>query len=250
MKIKSMVKFSLFYLIKGYVCVFLVIFLLINLSMVLTATNVIGSGIMGGMDIATIIFLLIVGGTSYKGDIAMAIQNGVSRKSYFCSTAILFVILALIASTGDTILSIIGNFYQTFDNGMGYDSMYEQTFLTTSSGASPIPTVIDYFRAFFVQCAIDIFALASGFLIGTAIYRLPKVLKVIIPAIFYTIIFIVFPILDYSFFDSKITRKLFDFGLWILESSWNMSLTFVIGGIVLLGISFPFIRRVSISDRK
>ena len=95
MKIKSMVKYLMNGFIKGYLGFAGAILLIIHLGLILSvATD--GDGMLGGMELSTIIFMLIMGIISYRENISMGIQNGISRKTYFISETIAFALFALI----------------------------------------------------------------------------------------------------------------------------------------------------------
>ncbi len=74
--------------------------------------------------------------------------------------------------------------------------------------------------------------------------------KFIVPAAFYVLICVVFPIIDYSVFDFAITKNVSKLLSWMGESVWYMSSVFVGLAAVLFAVPYLFIRRVQINDRK
>ena len=114
----------------------------------------------------------------------------------------------------------------------------------------PTPEAFDYLKQFILQITFNIAALAGGLLFASVIYRLSKVFKFIVPAAFYVLICVVFPIIDYSVFDFAITKNVSKLLLWMGESVWYMSSVFVGLAAVLFAVSYLFIRRVQINDRK
>lgn len=245
MKIKSMVKYLMNDFIKGYLGFAGAILLVIHLGMILAvATD--GDGMLGGMEFSTIIFMLIIGIISYRENISMSIQNGVSRKTYFISEAIAFVLFALTGSCVDTLYCVLGNAYESIIDGFIYDSTFEQLFMSNGE----VPGLTDYLKEFVMQFSFEFMALSVGLLIGAVVYRLNKVMKFVIPAAIYIFGFIVIPFVDYALFDLFITRKLASFMNFVGESFSHMSVTMTISGLVLLAVSYLFIRRVQIADRK
>lgn len=198
------------------------------------------------MDFATIVFMFIVGISNYREDLAMSIQNGVSRKTYFISEIIILLLFAAIGATVDTLFAILGNVYESAIDNFTYDSCYEQFFLLDGS----FPEAIDYVKGFVMQFSLDFLALSIGLLTGSVFYRVNKFMKFAIPTALYLLGFIIIPLLDYALFDLFISKKFLKFGKFVFESFGNLSLTTFIGGIVFLAISYLFIRRVQIVDRK
>lgn len=248
MKIKSMVKYSLSTFMPAYIIYFSIIFVIITSFMVLSTFDGDSVGIIGGMDSISVIFLLIVGITGYRESLSMAMQNGVSRKTYFLGTALFFLIFAAICSTGDTVLTLIGNFYESQRKDLVFDSTFEQLF---KSGLDDTGSVIaDYFKQVAMEFTFDFAALSAGLLISTVFYRVNKIMKFVILLGIYVIGFVVFPFVDYALFDSLITKKLVAFIRFVMESFGHLSITLFIGGVVLLAVSYLFIRRVQIADRK
>lgn len=260
MKIKSMMKYSLSFIMKGYLIYIAIVFLIINIAAIIAA-NISGgesNGSFGGMDFATIIFMFVVGIANYHEDLSMATQNGISRKTFFCSVVIVFSILSIVGSLGDTIISMIGNFYQNHIDGLGFDSNYEQMFMVTDRNNSissadyvfPTPGVLDYLKGFILQFSFNIAAISAGLLIASINKCLPKVLKFIIPVVFYSVIFIVAPILDFVLLNGSISKKVAILLNWMLKSNWNVTFFFIGVAALLLAIAYMFIRRVKINDRK
>ena len=91
----------------------------------------------------------------------------------------------------------------------------------------PTPEAFDYLKQFILQITFNIAALAGGLLFASVIYRLSKVFKFIVPAAFYVLICVVFPIIDYSVFDFAITKNVSKLLSWMGESVWYMSSVFV-----------------------
>lgn len=249
MKIKTFANYSIRGGFKAYLIFFGVIFLILHACVALNLFA--GSGSMGGMDFATIIFLFVCGCSYYKEDISMGIQNGVSRKTYYLSIGIVFVILAIIASAGDIIISLLGNAYENILDGFIYSSVYEQTFIMHGDlERVASPSFGEYIEMFFMQTADNIMALTSGLCISSFAYILPKTLKFIIPAAIYAILFIVGPVVDLTLIDGTITSTIFEIYSWMMKSSWNISLISLLAAVVFYAVSFLFIRRVNIVDRK
>ena len=84
MKIKSMTKYSFSGALKAYLIFAAIIFAIINTVVIITAATGSQGGSFGGMDFSTVVFMFILGIVNYREDLSMSIQNGISRKTYFC----------------------------------------------------------------------------------------------------------------------------------------------------------------------
>lgn len=250
MKIKTFANYLIRGGFKAYLIFFGVIFLLVHMAVLLNVFVGAGGG-MNGMDFATIIFLFVCGCSYYKEDISMGIQNGVSRKTYYFSIGIVFVILSMIASAGDIIISLLGNTYEDILDNFIYSSGYEQTFIMHDNWEMVVsPSFGDYIKMFFMQTTDNMAAITSGLCISSLVYILPKAFKFIIPATIYAVIFIVGPLVDFNLFDGAITRIVYEVYNWSMKNSWHTSLISLLAAVVFYAVSFLFIRRVNIVDRK
>ena len=249
MKIKSMTKYSFSGALKAYLIFAAIINLAVYLGIGFLLSFIINRA---EVYLFVAIIMFILGIVNYREDLSMSIQNGISRKTYFCSTVIVFALIAVIGSAGDTLISMLGNFYQNnVSEEISFDSGYEQLFMWSKDIiVPPTPEAFDYLKQFILQITFNIAALAGGLLFASVIYRLSKVFKFIVPAAFYVLICVVFPIIDYSVFDFAITKNVSKLLSWMGESVWYMSSVFVGLAAVLFAVSYLFIRRVQINDRK
>lgn len=253
MRIKNMTKYIANQFIKVYGVYACVILFLIIVFKIFSASN----GNLGGTEAGSILCLMISAITFYRENIAMSCQNGMSRKSYIISNAAALPITAAVAAVGDTLISIIGNFFETH-GGSGFDSFYEETFLMRTAEIRT-PTAIQYFETLIFYISMFMAAISVGLLTASIIYRLPKALKVIVPVIFYVIVFIVFPIITAVVANSdpdrrkwiiKLIIKLLNFIGWIYESVGRVSVALIITAAVMFVISSLVIRRTPITDKK
>lgn len=256
MKIKSMTKYIMTNFLMGYVVYAAIVVAVIIISRIIGDME---NSMFGGMDSGSAICLGVIAIVFFREKFLFSSQNGVSRKCFILSNLTAFVILAVICSAGDTIISVFGNFVQTH-GGAIYESTYEQQFIeiTTDSQSNyiaTIPEAADYLKGFILMFAIDLTSMIAGFTVSSFIYRLSKTLKIIIiitiivlcnisPIIFYLIG-------EYTKYDiSKPIKELYDYFTWIAGDLCRFESFFIIISAVLFGISFLIIRRAPIRDRK
>ncbi len=174
------------------------------------------SGNFGGMEMSSMIFLLVVGISSFKDSFSMLQQNGISRKTFFISHIYTSITITLIMAAIDTLLSLI---FKAFTELLGlfhYYSMYEQLYTNSAFGrGSIIYSIIGYFFNFSLYLSI----LAVGYFIRLVYYRLGKpgttMLSVFVP-IFFTLIL---PI-----FDSKVTNgKIYTSFVKLLDNAFGIT---------------------------
>lgn len=243
MKIKAFTKYLLWDILKPYKIFFAIIFAIMHIFMILSVTT--GSdSTLSGMDFSTYIFLFIVGASCYREELSLAIQNGISRKTFFFSIGTAFVIMALIASAGDMLIYVLGNLYENITGTFEYGIIYSDNFMNTKMNG------MGYLLAFLYQFLLNVLMLMAGLMITAFIYKLPKALKIIIPVSLYAIFFIIAPFIDVVFFESNISSAFNKALLWIVKEPSHMMLTSVIASVVFYGISFLLVRRVRLEDRK
>lgn len=253
MKLKSIYKYLIFQQGRGYLIYFGVMFVIIHLGLLLTLVLDTNGGI-GGMEFGTIIFMTASGLVVYRESLSLSMQNGVSRKTFFTALILSFVTISVIAAAGDTILNIIGNAYEKHVE-MSFDSLYEQTYFKQFGlvSGSIVPKISEYPAIFLMDFTLYIAVSALGTMIGAILYRLSKILKIIIPLSIWLIIqigsFIILYI-DFKFTDNKIMGAFLDFIKWIGESVYHLSALLPCAAVILSVIAFLFVRRVPLNDNK
>ncbi len=203
------------------------------------------SGGIGGMEIATIFLLFSLVLCSYRETMNLSVQCGVSRKTVFISSLLAFITCGIITGTMDLLLSLLGNFYESRGT-FTYDSMYEQTFMKVGV----IPEINDYIKVLLMCISVNTVALIISFLIGALNYRLSKTMKVIIPISIFVSIFVIFPIVDYTIFDMVISEHMFKLLLWTFTSVYHTLIIAAVTIFIALSLTYLFIRRVKIDDKR
>lgn len=250
MKLKSIYKYLIWQQGKSYLIYFGIIFVIVHLGLLLTLcidTN----GSFDGMEMGTVIFMMISGIVFYRESLALSMQNGISRKTFFMALILGFITISVLAAAGDSIINIIGNTYEKHTK-MFYDSMYEQMYLY-QSGTSISPKISEYPTIFLMDFTMYITVSSLGVLIGALLYRLNRILKIIIPLslwLIFQIGSVIILFIDFKFADNKIIEAFLKFIQWLEESVYHLTAVLPCIAVLLTAIAFLFVRRVPLNDNK
>lgn len=199
----------------------------------------------------TVIFMMISGIVFYRESLALSMQNGISRKTFFMALILGFITISVLAAAGDSIINIIGNTYEKHTK-MFYDSMYEQMYLY-QSGTSISPKISEYPTIFLMDFTMYITVSSLGVLIGALLYRLNRILKIIIPLslwLIFQIGSVIILFIDFKFADNKIIEAFLKFIQWLEESVYHLTAVLPCIAVLLTAIAFLFVRRVPLNDNK
>lgn len=197
-------------------------------------------GSINGMNMASMIFLFVVGLNSFKSTFHMFAANGISRKTMFVSfvaaTGILCAGMALI----DSITAVI------FNQFVDYQSFLSQLFETRYSTNGFMEYGEGFLWMFFTYMASIMF----GFFITTAYYRMNKPLKLIISIGIPVLMFIILPIVDSQLFSGQIYKAIGKFILFcsgILSGSPFVAMASdVVFYIIFAILGFALMRRATV----
>lgn len=250
MKLKSIYKYLIWQQGKSYLIYFGIIFVIVHLGLLLTL-SIDTNGSFGSMEMGTVIFMMISGIVFYRESLALSMQNGISRKTFFMALILGFITISVLAAAGDSIINIIGNTYEKHTK-MFYDSMYEQMYLY-QSGTSISPKISEYPTIFLMDFTMYITVSSLGVLIGALLYRLNRILKIIIPLslwLIFQIGSVIILFIDFKFADNKIIEAFLKFIQWLEESVYHLTAVLPCIAVLLTAIAFLFVRRVPLNDNK
>lgn len=250
MKLKSIYKYLIWQQGKSYLIYFGIIFVIVHLGLLLTL-SIDTNGSFDGMEMGTVIFMMISGIVFYRESLALSMQNGISRKTFFMALILGFITISVLAAAGDSIINIIGNTYEKHTK-MFYDSMYEQMYLY-QSGTSISPKISEYPTIFLMDFTMYITVSSLGVLIGALLYRLNRILKIIIPLslwLIFQIGSVIILFIDFKFADNKIIEAFLKFIQWLEESVYHLTAVLPCIAVLLTAIAFLFVRRVPLNDNK
>ena len=196
-----------------------------------------------GHGLPTAIFLFCA--CAFMENFRMLSQNGVSRKSIFIGRLLNSVVLALGMAIIDTIIEGI---YKLVSSAIGenymfislYDMLYEQF----NGGLAVVLKVLMSLLFFF---ALFLFMHTLGYLMSNTFNRLGKTTKVIFAAGLPTFIFVIFPIIDSTFYSMQISVKIGKFLTTILGITAQQPLygvfSLIAGAIICSMLTWLLMRR-------
>lgn len=238
MKIKQAVIYRLKDVRKSILLFYLIVFasyLLINILANLESVHVSG---MSGLEMSSMIFLLVIGLNSFKPTFYLFVQNGVSRKTMYHSYLISMLISSAIMAFIDAVVfTLIGP-------KLGIISLFEQLYTGFYEDQLLIRLMVT-----FLWCLTAYFAFCNiGYFITVLYYRMNKALKLIISISVPCTLFIGVPILD-SYFNGKITRMFvetfdFFFGTGADRNPFASVISCCCISLVLVLLSFGFVKKV------
>lgn len=199
MRLKAVVKYNLSDL-KNSILIFYFIVAAVLALLSISYTNMVShniNGSVGGVEMASVIFLFIIGLNSFKPNYYFLSAHGITRKGQFCGFLLSMIPVAGIMAIIDTAIS---NILAKFIN---YNSMFFQIYGQLEAGANSISSIL---VTIIWSMALYLFAVILGYFITTLYYRMTSLLKVIVsigvPAIFIIII----PTVDTQLNNGKFLR--------------------------------------------
>ena len=207
---------------------------------------------MSGLEISTVIFLFVCGLNSFKSNFYFAKSNGISRKTFIKGILISSIPIALVMSIMDIIINRISSIF--IENATFYDMsygnllgdsgrLYEGIWVQSNSLATIFNTIL-------FQFSFCLLAYIAGIVINMIYYRSNKYVKVTVSAI--PIAFIIFSGNLYVI-NPSLTMKINSFLDYIFGfdpvNVFACILTFLVGCVVLSGITFLLIRKAVIKEK-
>ena len=241
MKTKSIVKYYL-YEVKSSFIVFYAIMLLGCIASLIGYKLSGGEMYVSGIDLATIIFLFVLGLNLFKSQFYFLIQNGVTRKANFVGFLASTLIVTVFAIM-DLIISMIMN------NLIGYESFYNLLYANAAQGYG----IIDILKYLLFLIAIYGVSLILGYFITILYYAMNKLLKIIVSVSVPVFLFIGLPIIDYfSSIDIGVGLRYIMFNiLGIYNNSTNVFnpiLSCIVIYIILSFFIYILTRRISVKS--
>lgn len=189
-----------------------IIFLLfLTLTVGITSVGISSDAtVVSGMDTITPVFLFVAGLNSFKESFLMMLQNGVSRKTMFCSKLLAALTIAgAMAAIDNLILLAGGAFSKNFEN-VSFLSVYEPLYLDVGAQQSPL---LLHLHIYLYDVLLYFCLFCAGLLITMLFYRLNKMGKVAVGAGVPVFLTFIYPIVDTFLFRGKISAailRLFD----------------------------------------
>lgn len=163
---------------------------------------------MGGMEIASVIFIFVAGLTSFKDNFHMLMQNSVTRKGTFTATMLGFVTTAGFLSAISIIVLLIAKLMSSIQSNIISTSFFETVYPAHVNGMNNLLILLESFLLYFVMMLAVV---GIGYLIGVIFYRLNKAGKVALAVGIPVFFSVILPVVDVLIFDGRITVGLVRF---------------------------------------
>lgn len=249
MKIKSCIRYQLSEYASAVKKYYLIVLLIYSFFTIVSLVFHNG-GSLSGVETVSTTFIFILMLASFRDHFNMLKQNGISRKTFFLSTAIVGPIIAFILIIIDIILFSIFNAIIEGNNAMMcmlncFEQLYPDRVSDSSFFQRTIETIL-------LMGCINTFAMSVGYTIAAIYYRLTKFTKII----FFTsipVLYIGFFFIDSYMFNGAIIEKIeaaikFCFGVGT-NNPYIPMLTLIIMSVIVFSISWIAIRRAPVKEK-
>jgi hypothetical protein len=247
---KMRMKYALKYQINEYkkpVITFYIviysIYILMTLSN-LTRKNPDDYSNVGGMEMASMIFLFVAGLNCFKQNFRMLMQNGISRRSVFTSNVLGILPVAGLMALVDSINRII------FGQLAGYQSFFQMLYPGWHGGQMSFLqiTLEGFVWMFFMYCM----AAMAGYFITTLYYRMNKPVKLAVSIGVPVMLFVVLPYIDNVLSGLHIFKGIYQFTSWAFgfntDNPYMAVATCTVIFVVFGVLSWLLVRRAPIKD--
>lgn len=158
-----------------------------------TVDNVFAVNLYGGPEMATLVFLFVMGLCTFKETFFLFLQNGVSRKTLFAGKLLTFASIALILSAADTLLRLIIRGLMELAGSSANVLTFYASVYGRNDASGPVPLQV---KAFFFEFFLALFVMALGYFITVLFYRLNAKGKILVGAGVPILLLIALPLLD------------------------------------------------------
>lgn len=244
MNYKAAFKYQIMEFKKSVVTFYIILLSIFAFFMVVVALSKTSSfNSTGAIEVSTSVFLFVAGLNCFKETFLMMMQNGISRKTMYISRIISMLSIAGIMSVIDRIIGTLFGRFSGTNIRFHVEGFYEQYF---SRHASEAGFLQKHFEGWILTLLIYFAALAVGYFITTAYYRMNKALKVAVSVGVPVGLFIVLPLVDTGIAKGKISHFLGDILMWIFSYEkglpYPMMITSLIAFLVFLILSWLLVR--------
>lgn len=218
------IKTSIRYQIKDQWKAVLIYGLIILVVLVLFSVDA-GNGNMNGIEFSTMIFLFVVGLNSFKENLGMFLQNGVTRKSMFLGRLGATAVISAILTVYCEILIIVMEFTHSSKLSILYGMMYPERAVSLALPLIHLENILIMF------CCFLLFS-TFGYLITIAYYRMGKTAKICVSVGVPAVLLVFLPYVDSVFFHGGIFLKLYQ--ILLLALGINSGNPYIAMGMILV----------------
>ena len=246
MKLKSVIKYNISSIKTSVLIFYLVMFAVIILmsSSITIKSSGDGNSYSGGAEMASLIFLFVIGLNSFKEDFLFLSVNNIPRKLQFKAFLITALSVCFIMAAIDTAYSSILSQFFTYKSG--FIQIYEKWTVQTST-----PLVI--ISIFIWSVVLYLAAYLVGYFITNLYYHMNKTAKIIFSIGIPVWFVILLPIIDSSITKGKITNFIgyvFRYlgGLQNIVNPYIAVLSLLLVSVATAGLSFLMVRKAVVKN--
>lgn len=202
---------------------------------------------LGGLELASMVTLFVIGLNSFKPLFKFFSGNGISRRTLFtgllCGMGITAAVMAFI----DVLNSVL------FSHVMSYNSMFQMLYYNTSDGVQAPITVPMLVQQFLWLLVAYLWVMMIGFFVTNLYYRMNKSTKIAVSIGVPIFLFYVLPILDNFLLNQFLSYALYNFVTfaWGLTNGCNpfigIASMFVLAAVNAV-FAWLLVRRANVKD--
>ncbi|MCQ4637572.1 hypothetical protein NE619_12630 [Anaerovorax odorimutans] len=194
-----------------------------------------------GNEMATVIFLFVIGLCTFKETFLLSLQNGVSRKTLFSAKIVTMLSVAAIMALVDKVIGLISLAALSLTSkGVIAVTFYEGLYPAQTANTSAF---VIHLESFFFEFVLALAAMAVGYFITIMFYRLAKTGKVIVGAGVPVLCFMIIPWLDTHFFNGRLTMAFARFIVAAACTPFRVVLTSLAVFILFSALSYLLMRK-------
>lgn len=259
MKLKSTVKYQMFDMEKPVLIFYFVLLCILVFGFTVSGAKFAVSGNMvsftsgsgfSGMELATVIFVFVSGLNSFKEFFRMFMQNSISRKTIFVSRLITILAVCTGMAVIDKGVLLIGKLIASHSTGIFYTGLFEMIYAVRANRISTVHMHID---GFFFNLFLYLAAMAIGYFITIAFYRMNKVTKITVAIGVPMVLLNGLPLLDAALLHGAIFKALmnavtFAFGFQNNGNPYLGMVSLLLITVVFISLSWLMMRRAVVKD--
>lgn len=241
MKIKQGMRYYLHEYRRSAIVYYIVVAALIVASFILTRVLFSHSRVsIGGMDMATMIFLFVVGLNSFKSEFSLFLQSGLSRRTTWASFLLAGLTLSVIMGIIDSLLPVL--LRPVMQYGTLFSDMYGG-----GTGSISLTGVVWMIVANFA-------AVTFGFFITTAYYRMNRPTKILVSVGVPTLLFVVLPLVEVFVPGMNFFTSLMRFYVWAMGLGFSATYplhaigSMAVFSVLMAGLSYLLVFRASLKE--
>jgi len=245
MNLRAAVKYRLYDNKKAILIFYIVIVCVLAFMFIFSATKRNNPEIQGsirGLELASAIFLFVLGLNSFKETFRMFMQNGISRKTMLVSHIACTLAICILMAFIDSILSLLSRSITVINSGIYSAGIMEMAYGRHINSIGTF--IVSVLLCFFIYIACT----AMGFFITTLYYRMNRTQKTAVSIGVPALLFVILPLLDAFLLGGRFFASLGRF----IQSAFGSPFMCMLSCMILFGIftalSWLLVRKAVIKD--